>query len=268
MSSLGKRRYQAGPSQAGKRARTAGRRARAPPARFYSQPMRGNRLKGITETKYVDGYLDSTAVHDLGTNDNTWADCELNPRQQTAVYGCLPVPQQGTNYSDRDGRKIFIKNIKIRGTVWFKGINNMTAAQDQAYVRLVVVKDTRTNGVALSAEDVLGPGLGSDGNAALTADAAVNAMTNPDGWGRYKIMKDKFIRAPPQSCFQDGTNGEMQGFYMPFKMTIRCNCYVNFDATTGAVGSIIDNSFHLLAGASAGFNDINVSYLARTAFVG
>ena len=38
-----------------------------------------------TEIKYVDGYLDTTVVHALSNNDDTWADCELNPRQQTAV---------------------------------------------------------------------------------------------------------------------------------------------------------------------------------------
>ena len=69
------------------------------------------------ECKYVDGYLDTTSLVQLETNDQTWAGCELNPRQQTAVYGCLPVPRQGDNYSDRDGRKIYVKNIKIHGVM-------------------------------------------------------------------------------------------------------------------------------------------------------
>ena len=45
------------------------------------------------EVKYVDGYLDNTGVAEISTNDDDWAGCELNPRQQTAVYGCLPCCQ-------------------------------------------------------------------------------------------------------------------------------------------------------------------------------
>lgn len=64
------------------------------------------------EIKYVDGYLDNLTLQALSANDATWASCEANPRQQTAVYGCLPVPRQGTNYADRDGRKIFVKKLR------------------------------------------------------------------------------------------------------------------------------------------------------------
>lgn len=220
------------------------------------------------EIKYVDGYLDATALHSVVTNDDTWADCELNPRQVTAVYGCLPVPRQGTNYADRDGRKIFVKKIKIRGIVQFDGADALTGAVTRSFCRLVVVKDTNTNGVALSAENVLGAGLGSDGNSSLLADTSIMAMTNPDGWSRYQIMKDKIIRPPPTQAFNDGTDGALNFIEVPFKMNITCNCYMNFNASTGAIGSIIDNSFHLIAASNEVTLNTNVSYIARTSFIG
>ena len=114
------------------------------------------------ERKYVDGYLDLTNFHELGTNDDTWADCELNPRQQTSVYGCLPVPRQGTGYGDRSGRKIVIKKIVIRGIINWTGADTITATSKRyPIVRLLVVKDTKTNGAEMAAEDCIGPGLGS-----------------------------------------------------------------------------------------------------------
>lgn len=225
----------------------------------------------VVETKYVDGYLDSTALTELTANDATWAGAELNPRQFTAVYGCLPVPKEGTGYSERDGRKIFMKNIKIRGTIRFTAQTGVTtAATGQQFVRLVVVKDKRTNGTELSAENVLSPGTGSDGNASLTADTAIMSMTNPNGWGRYEIKFDKLYRVPPLSSWYDGVDGNINAYDIPFKINVKVNDYVNFDASTGAVTSIVDNSFHLLAacGGAGGVPNCSVSYLARTAFLG
>lgn len=222
----------------------------------------------LPETKYVDGYLDFTTVTKLVTNDVSWADTEMNPRQQTAAYGCLPVPAEGTSYSGRDGRKIFVKNIKIRGSITWSKEESLTTGPVQEYVRLIVVKDTRCNGVEISGEDVIGPGTGSDGNASLLGDASIMALTNPNGWGRYQVIKDKILRITPLSVFNDGTDGSQQGYYLPFKFNIKANCEVNFDSPVGAVGSIVDNAYHLLAASSNGTGDVKISYVARTAFIG
>lgn len=218
----------------------------------------------------MDGYLDNTAVQELTSNDQTWAGCELNPRQQTAVYGCLPIPKEGTGYSERDGRKIFVKNIKIRGNVFFANEAAVTAAKTRGFVRIVIVKDTRCNGVEMNAEDALGPRTGSDGNASLLADASVMALTNPNGWGRFRILKNKLIRCPQTPAFNDGTDGNIQGYIVPFSITVKVNCEVNFDASTGAVGSVVDNAFHMLAACSTTTMATvpQISYLARTAFIG
>lgn len=232
-----------------------------------AQVVKGPALKLATESKYVDGYLDDTALTSLNANDATWAGCEVNPRQSTAVYGCLPVPKQGDSYSSRDGRKIFIKNIRIKGILTWGLSDTVTAATYQSAARVVVVKDTRTNGVTLNAEDVLGPGEGSDGNASLNADAALMAFSKPNGWGRYKILKDQIFRLPPLTAFNDGTDGAINGYEMPFKFSIPVNDYVNFDDAAGAIASIVDNSYHVLA-ATNGAANVTISYVCRTAFLG
>jgi len=227
-------------------------------------------MRGITESKYVDGYKDQTDLHDLqNSTDDTWADTEFNPRQQTAVYGCLPVPRQGTNYADRDGRKIFVKTIRIKGLiVWEAGAD--LASHVISPVRVVIVKDTRTNGTELSGENVIGAGLGSDGMATLSGNGgAICLPTNPDGWGRYKILYDNTFMPPVQPQSGDSTNLDVAGYQMPFDIVVRPKCYINFDASTGAIGSIIDNSFHVLA-ATVGSGTVNAGmrYYARTVFVG
>lgn len=250
-----------GISRKRKRRRTSSLSRRVPTTRTTA-------IKGVgkDETKYVDGYLDYTALHEIG-HDQTWADCELNPRQQTAVYGCLPIPRQGDNYSDRDGRKIYVKHIFIKGVINIAQANTVTAATNNPIFRLVVVKDKRTNGTSLSAENVLGNGLGSDGQATLPADSGVQAFSNPSGWGRYEIVKDRTFKPPINMAFNDGTDGAVNGYAVPFRMKIKCNCYVNFSDTPGAIASVIDNSWHLIGAVSNGLNP-NISYHARTAFVG
>lgn len=226
------------------------------------------RVPQSTEIKYVDGYLDDTALQELHTNDTTWAGCEINPRAPSAVYGCLPVPRQGNDYASRDGRKIFVRNIKIRGILTWNPEVDSIGSSGQSFVRLVVVKDKRCNGVELSAEDVLAPGLSGDGTASLSADAAIMCMTNPNGWGRYQILKDKYIRIQPKTNAYDGTNIERFGYEVPFKINIKVNEYMNFDDSAGAVGSIVDNAYHLIGAASTDSGVVNISYLARTAFTG
>lgn len=245
-----------------------------PRARVASRKTIVLKVPGITtgmkpETKYVDGYVDNTAIADLSGNDATWAGTLVNPRQQTAVYGCMPVPAQGDNFQDRDGRKIMVKKLQIRGEINFVLANTLTGATTGPnYVRLVLVKDMQTNGATLATPaNIIGMGNGSDGNAALTADAACMAPTNPAGWGRFRVLKDKIIRCPPREAFFDGTDGALNQATVPFKITVKPNCIQSFSATTGVVGSVIDNSFHLLAGgATTGGNTI--SYVARVAFTG
>lgn len=225
-----------------------------------------------SETKYVDGYYDSTTVHELGSNDDTWADTEANPRQQTAVYGCLPVPRQGTNYADRDGRKIIVKKIRIKGQITWLAKDSGATLPNLAPVRIVIVRDKRTNGTELSGENVLGPGLGSDGQASLLADCGFMALSNPDGWGRYEILFDKVYKVPASMCAAgDNTNAlNTAGIRIPFNIVVKPNCEMNFNASTGAVGSIVDNSFHVLAAAGSSSNESGAtfSYVARTSFIG
>lgn len=220
------------------------------------------------ETKYVDGYLDYTTLTPLATNDQTWAGCEINPRNQGGVYGCLPVPKEGTGYSNRDGKKIFVKKIIISGTLYWSSADTVTSSKVQGFCRLAVVQDKRCPGTEAQAEDILGPGTGGDDMASLSADSPVTVQTNPNGWDRFKILKDKYFKAPPQMYFQDGVDGARVGYQMPFKMTVKVNQNQTFKNSTAAVASIVDNSFGLIGAQSDADVTVSVSYTARTVFSG
>jgi hypothetical protein len=242
--------------------------------RSYATRRRyGKQMRNLPdETKYVDGYLDSIAIHALsGSIDDTWADTELNPRQQTAVYGCMPVPRQGDNYGDRDGRRVKYKKLIIKGYIYWNGLDSDTPPTQQGHVRIVIVRDKRTNGVALAGENVIGAGLGSDGQNTLSGDAgAINFCTNPDGWGRYKVLYDKVFRPPTSAAYGDfdANAGNLVATVTPFKISLKTNFYVNFCETSGTVAAVVDNSIHLLAAQLSGDQVANLCYYARQSFIG
>lgn len=230
------------------------------------------------EMKYVEGFLVSTAFYEqTGTND-TWADTELDPTYDQAggptAIGCMPMPSLGDAYHNRDGRKIFVDNIKIRGTITFQSVTDMASSIDKGYVRLVLYQDTKTNGAQSQGESVLGVGFDQAGNASSTANAAINALTNPNGWSRYKILQSKMYSPPRAESYStcvdvtaaNAIYGENNGIQVPFKFTIRPRCYVNFSGTDGLVGSVIDNSWHLIGMQSSTGGSSVISYVVRTSF--
>lgn len=237
----------------------------------YNRRVGGGDNIGNVKVKYVDGYYDKADIHELDDDANdTWADTEANPRQSTAVYGCLPVPAVGDGYSNRDDRRIKILKIKIKGYIEFQDESGLTqATADGKFVRLVVFQDTRTAGVQAQGENVIGVGRGSDNASTVSGTGgAINLFTNPDGWGRYKVLKDFIVRKDVMSSFNDGTDGNNNGIQVPFKCTIKPNCIVNFSGTTGAIGSVLDNSFHLLAACDIDRQvSPQLSYYARTTFI-
>ncbi len=231
---------------------------------------RGGAGRGSGETKYCDGFANVGAILQMSiAADDDWAGTEFNARQVTAIYGCLPIPRQGLNYADRDGRKIFQKKIRIRGEILWGVVDTVTPPPAYGLVRIIIVKDTRTNGVAMSGENAIGLGLGSDGNATTSGDGmGLQLFSNPDGWGRYVIMADEQFQCPPTAGAGTTADLNFTSQRTPFSFNIKCDCEVNFNGTTGEVGSIIDNSFHFLCAGSNSTTNPTVGYYCRTSFTG
>jgi hypothetical protein len=234
----------------------------------------------VNEMKYVDGFLNNTAFHEQTGANDSWADCELDPTYDVTggptAIGCMPMPALGNAYFNRDGRKIFVDNIKIRGVITFDFVTDMAAAIDKGFVRLIVYEDTKTSGVQSQAENVMGVGFDQAGDASSTGNAAIMALSNPNGWSRYNIIKSKIYSPPRAEAFSSCTDpsganpiyGENNGVQVPFKFTIRPKCHVNFSGDDGLVGSVIDRSWHLIGIQSTVNASAKLSYVVRTSFKG
>ena len=223
----------------------------------------------IGETKYVDAFKNNAAITVMSSAaDGNWASTEFNPNNSGGALGCLPVPSQGNGYSNRDGRKFFMKNIRINGLITWPSIT-AGATLGVGPVRIIIVKDTRTNQVSLSGEDVIGGGLGSNDVATLSGDGnGLCLPTNPKGWGRYRIMYDRTFEPPLASAAGVTAALHQQNIKLPFSINIKANCEVNMDDVDGTIANVVDNSFHMLCACQDSSADALVGYYARTSFVG
>jgi len=90
---------------------------------------------------------------------------------------------------------------------------------------------------------------------------------------RFKVLKLKKVRFPPLPITWDGTNLEQAGVVVPLSMYVKLGgLQTKFQSgtTTGYVGTVVDNSLHLIAFSSIASANIPVSlvYNSRLRYVG
>jgi len=208
----------------------------------------------ITERKYFDSQLNAgTVAADL----SSWAGMEQDP----ATLATLFAPIQGDDYLNRQGRKVQVLALKIRGFIDCPAQTNQTAADTHQLVRLILLIDKQTNATQLNSEDVITSGTGN---------VAIEMFQNPAFFGRFKILKDKsFIMQNPTIAY-DGTNIEQSGICREFKWNIKFRkpVVIHFNSTNGgSVADIVDNSFHMIANSNNTALGSRLSYKCRTTFI-
>jgi len=89
---------------------------------------------------------------------------------------------------------------------------------------------------------------------------------NTANFGRFRILKDKHttIKVPDYSGLT--TAFVAQGNMTLFKLSVKVNRWVNYNATNGGtVADVIDNSYHMIVNFT-GTNAPLMSYKVRTVF--
>lgn len=222
---------------------------------FVSRPY-GNPM-ARSEAKYFDKELGGTTVIDAGTVAS-WAGSELDP----ATTNCLFAPVQGNDFNNREGRQCHLKKIKIRFTINFNPIANLTSGVPGQLLRLIVYQDMQTNASFAQGEDVIDSGV-------TATQPVVQEFQNVKNFGRFRVLMDKIIQRPPTGSSFDGTNIEGNGHVRFLKWTkvFKKPITVHFNATNGGtVADIIDHSFHVIGAAFSGTPNVQVYYKSRCVF--
>jgi len=197
-------------------------------------------VKAQTETKYFTTAIEETEVKNLGA-DGDWTNTEVDP-----TGGSLFSPAAGSAYNQREGKKVWIKKIKIKGRI----IRQAAAGSEDSptyasSVRFVVYMDKQTNGLQAQGEQVI--------SSATLAGGAIDAFQNIDNFGRFKVLKDKTITFTNPNFSWDGNEYDSAGDFRHFKFTKNFGRYpLKVDYNTGNnsnISDVVDNSFHIIAGS-------------------
>jgi len=212
-----------------------------------------NPVSGITlvTTTYPAG----TMVDPL-TTINLGSAAVANPQT-------LCAPTVGAALNQRVGRKITIHKVKVHGTVSIPAQGGQAAADPATKIRLVLVLDQQTN-----AAQMTGAQLFNDATAAITT---INAFQNPNNFGRFRVLKDKYINFSNMNLAGSPATADViqasARFNFKFQVNFKQPLTVHFNATNGGtVADIVDNSLHMLCATDNNAYAPNIAYYSRVCY--
>lgn len=168
----------------------------------------------------------------------------------------------GNTESTRVGRVYHITSLHLRGSVETGGQEADTAPINDVMCRFVLVWDTQTNAAQLTATDVMDAGQSEDHF----------AFRNLQNTKRFRILMDKVITVRMDNQTNEGAvnsfaSGQRQvhwKFNRTFKKPIKVIC----SGTSAVIGSITDNSIHMIGICSTTSASPKLNYQARIRFTG
>jgi len=215
----------------------------------YVQRAPGGQI--TADNHYFDADRTSTTLPVLAT---AWTGTEIDPATGNSLF----FPVQGDDITNRQGRKVFVKKIRIQGVINIATQTTQAAADEPMVIRLVVYQDKQTNGAQSQGEDLLSSGA---------ASSAVFMSQNLANLGRFKVWKDRIITQPQQGLAGVTASIVQGGDNIYFKFSFKPMCYVNYNATNGGtIADVIDNSFHMIGNYVTGGQAATIAYKVRTVF--
>lgn len=145
---------------------------------------------------------------------------------------------QGDGASNRDGNKIVVTDIVLKGNIVCDAQNTQTTADVAPTIIIAMVQDTQTNGVAMVSEQVFT-------NPTASALAASQPFRNVSHMSRYKILAIKvFTLDMTPMGYLSAANFCQAGKHYPVYMTWKGRMPVTFTtgSTTDDVANVTDNN--------------------------
>lgn len=207
------------------------------------------------EKKFLDMSKGSTSI---AANADLTAG-EYDP--SSGCTGCLSCPAQGDSEQQRDGKRIVIDSLILKGYCT-NGESAGEAPEGATKVFIAVVLDTQTNGAQCNSEEIFKNTLA---NALTNADPMKNLLSGQ----RFRILKSQVFDLTPVGISAAAATTAHWGirrefdWYIPFKGGLPVNMNAG---TTADVANVIDNSLHVVAFSTVGGSSL--AYNARIRFQG
>lgn len=210
----------------------------------------GKRSSGLTAPVRTGGFYGlytKRGRDELKVVDTVTASANLTV---TAGLVLLNGISQGSDYTNRIGRKVLMKSLYMRFTLL---PNSANSAPIGDFVRILLVYDCQTNGAAPLAADIL--------NSAADYLSPLN-LANRD---RFKVLHDKVV--PMNANAYAGaalTVGDPVNKH--WKIFKKMNMETIFGGTAATVGSIQTGSIYLLYMSAGATSYTTLTYNCRIRF--
>lgn len=216
----------------------------------------GGRTVFSTKRKFQPKRKYTGPVQEIKFLDNTIA-FNFDGTNEIPATGQLLTIAQGDGQSNREGRKIVVKSIYVKGIVQTQP-GASAVAGDVLYIWLV--QDTQCNGAAAIVAD---DNTGIFTAAGASASAAVRCLANVN---RFKILKKWVLPTFPQA----GNSGALNHAATEWSGMLNCNIPIEYDASaaTGALATIRSNNIFLVAGSHLTDDTCACSGIIRIRFQG
>jgi len=212
------------------------------------------------EVKYYDTYYAATTLAAPTTPGNT-------QRANPATLGCVNAVSQGDGPTNRDGKKIRLRSLYIKGTVYRGATEDFSAPCEPVSAYVAVVLDRQANAAEIAPAQVYtNPQGAALGNSCL--------FRNLEYSDRYRILRDATFHfgAGPQSAYaldKISNGGLVKHFewYIPLNFDTLFN---TVNPTAATIADIVTNAIGVIATgtASASNNSLVLAYNCRLRFVG
>jgi len=236
-----------------------------PRNRYYRVPRTLGALFANPEIKYYDTDRPNIDIPAVSATTLTAAPST----EPTGTVGCLFAPSLGDTVSQRNGRKVAIKKIRISGSVQIPPQSAQSTGEDPIIVRVVVYVDKQSNGAQAGLVDVFRGVTGGVGPFTM-----IKQPQSTGQMGRFRVLKDKFYTFDNFNAV--GTAGSfIQSSILKnfkFNITFKKPLNVNFnDVNDGTVASISSGAVHLQANATINSTipqaQAFIAYSSRVVFV-
>lgn len=202
------------------------------------------------ESKFVDYNFEQLDVSD------DWNDAASDPATALTLTACA----QGDGESNRNGRKCTFTSIEVHAKLRLAPLRAQTQSpSSNRNIRVVMYQDTQTNqaqqGGGVNVFDV-------------SASSQILSFRNLKHNKRFKILYDKTHRLEYSSGAGISASSDWVGDHKDIVIKKKLNMPVLFQSTTAVIGSITDNSIHMLAITDAPGNQVAFAYTSRARFTG
>lgn len=200
--------------------------------------------------KYAHGYA-MHAKPELKFIDSGGAGVSIAGTGTIVDASAMLTIVQDSSESGRVGRKVCLKSIHIQGTIDTSSSTVSAEDKAQGYVRLVLLTDHQTNGTAATFADIY-------------ENTDINTFRKLENSKRFTVLKEKVVKLSAP-VFYNGAASEACAASQRFKINVKCNMEIDYNAATGLIGTRTQNNL-VLAAVKYGAVTPTISYDARVRY--